>query len=60
MLLPVYDLNSALLSYILGGYNAFSTPAGHIGANLRVDHDISIMVPEIWARLKESERNRPT
>ena len=57
MLLPVYDLNSALLSYILGGYNAFSTPAGHIGANLRVDHDISIMVPEIWARLKESERN---
>lgn len=57
MLLPVYDLNSALLSYILGGYNAFSTPAGHIGADLRVDHDISIMVPEIWARLKESERN---
>lgn len=43
--------------FCLGGYNAFSTPAGHIGANLRVDHDISIMVPEIWARLKESERN---
>jgi hypothetical protein len=57
MLLPVYDLNSALLSYILGGYNAFSTPAGHIGANLRVDHDISIMVPEIWARLKEADRD---
>ncbi|MBR0599372.1 hypothetical protein [Sinanaerobacter chloroacetimidivorans] len=57
MLLPVYDLNNALLSYILGDYNAFTTPAGHIGANVRVDHDISMLVPEIWSRLKEAERN---
>lgn len=57
MLLPVYDLNNALLSYILGDYAVFTTPAGHIGPNLRVDHDISILVPEIWARLTEEERN---
>lgn len=57
MLLPVYDLNNALLSYALGDYNAFTTPAGHIGANIRVDHDISMLVPEIWSRLKETERN---
>lgn len=57
MLLPVYDLNSALLSYVLGDYNAFTTPAGHIGPGFKVDHDISMLVPEIWARLKESERN---
>lgn len=57
MLLPIYDLNNALLSYVLGDYVAFSTPAGHIGPNLRVDHDISILVPEIWSRLNEKERN---
>lgn len=57
MLLPIYDLNNALLSYVLGDYTAFTTPAGYIGANIRVDHDISILVPEIWSRLKEEERN---
>ncbi|HVI43017.1 MAG TPA: hypothetical protein VM577_20610, partial [Anaerovoracaceae bacterium] len=57
MLLPVYDLNNALLSYVLGDYNAFTTPAGHIGSNVRVDHDISMLVPEIWSRLKETERS---
>ena len=57
MLLPVYDLNSALLSYVLGDYNVYTTPAGHIGSNLKVDHDISMLVPEIWCRLKEKERN---
>ncbi|QOX62076.1 hypothetical protein FRZ06_01285 [Anoxybacterium hadale] len=57
MLLPVYDLNNALLSYLLGDYNVYTTPAGHIGSNIRVDHDISMLVPEIWSRLRESERN---
>lgn len=57
MLLPVYDLNSALLSYILGDYAAFTTPAGHIGSDTRIDHDISILVPELWSRLTEAERN---
>ena len=56
MLLPIYDLNQALLSYILGDYHAFTTPAGHIGPNIRVDHDISILVPELWSRLDPSER----
>ena len=57
MLLPIYDINSALLSYVLGDYVAFTTPAGHIGANIRVDHDISILVSEIWSRLTVEERN---
>lgn len=57
MLLPVYDLNNALLSYVLGDYNIFTTPAGHIGANVKVDHDISMLVPELWSRLKEHERD---
>ncbi len=57
MLLPIYDLNNALISYALGDYNAFTTPAGHIGPDIRVDHDISILVPELWSRLSEAERN---
>ena len=57
MLLPIYDLNNALLSYVLGDYNVYTTPAGHIGTDIRVDHDISMLVPEIWSRLKETERN---
>ncbi|MDD3168428.1 MAG: hypothetical protein PHC91_03065, partial [Eubacteriales bacterium] len=57
MLLPVYDLNNALLSYVLGDYHVYTTPAGHIGPDVRVDHDISMLVPEIWSRLRETERN---
>lgn len=57
MLLPIYDLNSTLLSYILGDYTAFTTPAGHIGPDVKVDHDISMLIPEIWCRLTEDERN---
>ncbi|CAK0778616.1 PPi-type phosphoenolpyruvate carboxykinase [Gammaproteobacteria bacterium] len=54
---PTSDLNNALVSYILTGYAGFSTAAGHIGPNLRVDHDISLLVPEIWSRLSAQERS---
>ncbi|RYU57402.1 hypothetical protein EWI61_13320 [Methylolobus aquaticus] len=45
------DLNAALVSYILTGYGGFSTAAGHVGPHFRVDHDISLLAPEIWCRL---------
>ncbi|PJA32473.1 MAG: hypothetical protein CO187_03785, partial [Zetaproteobacteria bacterium CG_4_9_14_3_um_filter_53_7] len=45
------DLNTALVSFILCGYNGFSTAAGFIGASRRIDHDISMLIPEIWCRL---------
>jgi hypothetical protein len=51
------DLNSALVSFILTGYNGFSSSAGFIGSDMRVDHDISLLVPEIWVRLKPQERD---
>lgn len=57
MLLAIYDLNNALLSYILGDYVAFTTPAGFIGPNVRVDHDLSMLMPEIWSRLTPQERD---
>jgi len=53
---PTVDLNNALVSYILTGYPAFSSSAGHIGPNVRVDHDISLLIPEIWTRLHPTER----
>jgi hypothetical protein len=55
-LCPTSDLNNALLGFILGKYNGFSTAAGHIGHKYKVDHDISLLVPELWARLTPEER----
>jgi hypothetical protein len=54
---PTADLNNALVSHILTGLGGFSTAAGHIGPNFRVDHDISLLVPEIWCRLSHLERD---
>ena len=50
------DLNNALVSFILTGYAGFSSSAGYIGPDVRVDHDISLLIPEIWTRLKPRER----
>lgn len=55
-LLPATDLNNAFLSYILTGYQGFSSAAGYVGPNYKVDHDVSLLVPEIWCRMSEEER----
>ncbi|EIP96785.1 hypothetical protein OpiT1DRAFT_01209 [Opitutaceae bacterium TAV1] len=54
---PIYDLNSALVSFLLTDLPAFSTAAGWVGPKLRVDHDISLLVPEIWCRMTRPERD---
>jgi len=54
---PVVDLNNTLVGFILSGYAGFSTPAGHIGPDVRVDHDISLLMPEIWSRLSTKARD---
>ena len=51
------DLNTALVSFILCDYAGFSTAAGYIGAERRIDHDISMLVPEIWCRLPVEQRS---
>ncbi len=56
MLVPTTDLNNALLSYILTEYQGFSSAAGYVG-NSRFDHDISLLIPEIWARLVPEDRD---
>lgn len=54
-LCAISDLNNALLSFILTGYNGFTTPAGHIGKRYKVSHDISLLIPELWSRLLPKE-----
>jgi hypothetical protein len=54
---PIIDLNNALVSFILTGHNAFVTAAGYVGPQLRVDHDISLIVPEVWSRMSAEERD---
>ncbi len=57
MLTPTTDLNNALLSHILTESHGFSTAAGYVGAENKVDHDISLLIPEIWARMKAEDRD---
>ncbi len=57
MLAATSDLNNALLSYILTGYEGFSSAAGYIGKEYRFDHDISLLIPEIWSRIAPEQRN---
>jgi hypothetical protein len=56
-LLPIADLNYALLSFVLTKLPCFTSAAGYIGPNFRVDHDISLIIPEVWSRMHISERN---
>lgn len=51
------DLNNALVALILCNHHGFTTAAGYIGPNYKVDHDISLLIPEIWCRLSATERD---
>ena len=56
-LVPTIDLNASLVSMILTGLGGFSTPAGYIGSQLDVGHDISLLIPEVWCRMGPEERD---
>jgi phosphoenolpyruvate carboxykinase (diphosphate) len=53
---PIIDLNNALVSWILTGHRGFVTAAGYVGPRVRVDHDVSLLVPEVWCRMSPAER----
>ncbi len=55
-LLPIHDLNAALVSYLLTGYAGFTSAAGYIGRKYSFEHDISLLVPEVWSRMFIHER----
>ena len=54
---PVYDLNAALLSYALSGYDGWLSSAGYIGPKVKVAHDISMLIPEVFSRMEPEERD---
>ena len=54
---PIIDLNAALVSKILTGIPGFITAAGYVGPNFRVDHDVSLLAPELWSRMTVEERD---
>jgi phosphoenolpyruvate carboxykinase (diphosphate) len=53
----VIDLNTMVISSALTGSHAFLTSAGVIGPNARVDHDVSLLIPEVWCRMSAEERD---
>jgi len=54
---PVIDINNAFVSAVVTDYAGFTTAAGHIGPNYRMDHDNSMLVPELWCRMRVFERD---
>ncbi len=53
---PIHDLNAAFVSFVLTGLPIFCSAAGWVGPKYRVDHDISLLIPEIWCRMTPEER----
>lgn len=52
----IFDLNAALLAYALTGDDGWVSCAGYVGPHVRVDHDISMLVPEVFSRMTPAER----
>ena len=53
----IIDLNAAFVSFALTGYDGWVSCAGYVGPNVRVDHDVSLLVPEVFARMSPEERD---
>ncbi len=56
-LCTITDLNNAFVAMALTGAHPFTTTAGTIGPRRRVDHDISLLVPEVFSRMSVEEQN---
>ncbi len=53
----IYDIEAAVVSAILTHTDHFVSAAGNIGPNYDVGHDVSLLIPEIWATLSPEERS---
>ncbi|KAL9658798.1 hypothetical protein ABK040_005952 [Willaertia magna] len=56
-ILSITELNTVLVSLLLTGHAGFVSSAGVLGPNYRVDHDVSLLIPELWSRMKPEERD---
>ncbi len=54
---PIVDLNAAFVSFLATDYRAFISAAGYVGPDVRVDHDVSLLIPEVWCRMTPAERD---
>ena len=55
--LQAHRPNAAVLSYALTDYDGWLSSAGYIGPNARVDHDISMLIPELFSHMGPNDRN---
>ncbi len=53
----IIDLNSSLLAYALTGSDGWLSAAGYVGPHGRVDHDVSMLIPELFSRMSPAERD---
>jgi hypothetical protein len=53
----ITDLNNALTSFLLTGYQGFISSAGFLGPRHEIAHDVSYLIPEIWCRMSAEERD---
>ena len=53
----IIDLNAAVVGQILVGQPVFVSAAGYVGPKCRTDHDISLLIPEVWSRMSAAERD---
>jgi phosphoenolpyruvate carboxykinase (diphosphate) len=56
----IIDLNANLLSYVLTGHDGWLSAAGYVGPQVKVEHDFSLLVPELFARMTPQERDART
>lgn len=56
-LLPIVDLNAAYVSAVLTQSPTFVTSTAYVGPYYKVEHDISLLIPEIFARMTPAERD---
>ncbi|ELP84304.1 hypothetical protein EIN_065890 [Entamoeba invadens IP1] len=52
----VVDLNNYLLGMICCGYSGFVSSASYCGPHYKISHDISLLIPEIWSRMRRNEQ----
>ena len=53
----ITDLNNALTSFLLTGYQGFMSSAGFLGPHHAIGHDVTYLIPEVWCRMSAEERN---
>jgi hypothetical protein len=56
----IVDLNASLVAYALTTYDGWLSAAGYVGPHVRVDHDISMLIPELFSRMSPQERDART